>query len=527
MTKNQMITMGLAFENKKNQMITLDTDRLSMYSKENIQSILADVKSFVSDENYKNIIVSLAENGIDGDWYEKDKKTDDKKLTFKVIVDGTVCSESELTFSYTCVKDPDPKTEKRLIASLTDLYNQKIVTRLQIEKIAATFSTIKKGHNIVIKYVETNYLKNTINKYSFDKVGFRLREEFKNNEKILEEKRLSLSKRKLTLFSNSMKIREVITDTSLNTSEEILYKYSDDNKIDCIKKTLSIKEVEDNVKQSVTFIYYKDNNPVQAKINDPVFGVKEYKFKKSKMAANVEGTVVIAEFDPVNIICKKEGLEHLKELGAIDGALIELEKNIKEIKIPYDKLFEKIYYEKTKTVIGLIKKREVIVYVGDKGNTCIYDKQGEKVAYLPRKSLGKLYDKIVVLPGVLVEQRIKYSDNVNDIKKVYWLGNQIGEKKGIYAFERVIRALCQNENTPSDILNDIAVAVLNGKYDYKNIVYIAGNKSTAVSTLQMIIDSKPSILVKDALDANPNTPKKLEELTDANEILQRVLKTNK
>ena len=39
MTKNQMITMGLAFENKKNQMITLDTDRLSMYSKENIQSM--------------------------------------------------------------------------------------------------------------------------------------------------------------------------------------------------------------------------------------------------------------------------------------------------------------------------------------------------------------------------------------------------------------------------------------------------------------------------------------------------------
>lgn len=539
MTKQELILFNYITENVKSNTISINKNRILNANEDTIKEIMDCIKENATDKNYKAIAISLIEAGIKLENVDVNTVMNFKDTNGSVTIDksfnGELYQKDEVYFGYTCDNEFQLQTKEtqfnidKLKKRIESLAESKTVTADSLESLARSFIRIRSTDNILIRYTQTKG--SEVKEWIFDKEGFREKTEKNNNMFILIEKKLAPGIRQTINFTDGLPVSDIIKDNNENFPkyEDTEYRYDENGKLTRKKTVIGIETLNGRTISNYVYRSYKDDILTKIRTKDIAHGNKNY-------IIDVDSIIFAygdnKEREDIYISLPKNAKEYksasdtiqaLKELDLLEGGLLQLKRFVPEITLDYDSLIPSIHNNKLVLGLEAVKDDNIVIYIADKGNTTLYDKEGTRIAYFPRNVLGNLYSDITSRPNTLVEQHIKNSDNPDMIRMIYWLGTQEGDNKGIYSFERIVRALAKNNATPSDILDSMVDKIIEGKYNNEIMVDIAQNKKLTKESIVKIIDSKPSLVVLDFLAKHPNSPTSEENKPKGKDIADSIL----
>lgn len=508
-TKEELFNHGLIYENEKSGSIGVNYEMFTGLGDDYLNEFLAFIKENTSEKNYNNIVLGFSSRGIGKNSASYKKSQENNTISIKKEINNKCVEESTIKYEISAIDQVTEQLQSfkskkaKFIDKISNENAEVLVDSVALEKFirAAHFhNDIKLDLSLNIK----DYVTNTEKNFTFDITGLRTTDTFKNGvlTKHLDKEGFTY---KTTVYRNALPaIIQVksFNEKGFQTLSSTENEYDDNKALVKAKTVNTVKQHNEFKPKSKISRNYSNGKLVAVRINDIQYGKKKFAIVDNIINITDDNLSIDFITDKPYEAKATDNLTVIKEILAIEGGIRQLQNYVSELNLNYKAIINDLYDKKLTYVKNAIENKEVIIYMGDKGNTTIYDRTGTRVAYFPANIINKVIPNPKALPNAMVEQSIKVGNDSNAIKRLYWLGIQEGEGKGIYAFHRSIKALCQNKATPSEVLDDIANRIFNGQFDESNLVFIASNKNASKDTLEKIYHSTSSILVKTRIKEN-------------------------
>ena len=530
MTKQEYETLGYIYTNLTSGYTGVNYDMFVGATGDAVESFLSAIKPEITKNNFIDIIIGLDKHGVltgktekniakigkaelpdifgtdfDGSSFRMEKSVEDYGVYETVYVAYRYVFGSKMQIKS---KSAEAR-EQRLISEISALADRKNFDQSAIQRIAEGFMKISTIDDIEIRLYRTFPLKDTGELCIFNKQGLRVKESLKSGS-VISRKEYIGNIMTETFFEKERPVKKQVSVTDVyglrENTEEILT-YNAENRLEKSKTTISMKLSEGFAPVCFVHKHYGADEKLESLvINDKEYGKKTYKLEKNGFILTADDQTLNFDGD-IDHLVTEDPIETINALMFLEGGLRQLEKRVPELPFDHKKLLDTIYVRKANNAMAAIKEEKVILYIADKGNTTIYDTNHKRIVYFPVDIIKKYLPSYKNYPNVLVEQRIKDGNDSEAIQKLYDFGTKTS-KDTIYAFHRVVKALVKNPATPAGVLDDIVDKISDGTFEYDTyaLAAIASNPSTQTSTLQKLIDRKPSAFVRSCIEANPNRP---------------------
>lgn len=541
MTKEELISRGYIYINTSSGYVSLFPNIIAELSAKELEDVLASIKEFAKPENYELVVSNVCKtnpeldalivtNVIKGgiEVLEDIKNVEDIKRfngspcfsVERTIKEGKTYEKIYATCRYLYGNELQEKSmraqknKERLEMSM-DTLAQKGFDKEETKKIAMTFNKLTSVDNIELMVADKDISEKKVSIYTYDRHGLTHIKAF-SNDKLTRITEIDGDRISETRYAGGRAVTCEIKYRSLSklpVTSSTEFRYNGDL-LEKKKTTDYIAQGEGKKPFCYTTIKYTEGNIDSAKINELNKGKKLYKFTSGGFVFNSndkdytfeKGFCVFGEND--------KSIDKVRALTELEGALMQLKTHIPEYVLDYDKILKKIYSEKIKYVLETVNSDSVIIYLADKGNLTVYDKDTkEKQAFFPADIARKYIPLTKSNPNIIFEQRIREGNDPEAIRMLYDFGKDRGDQ-GVFNFGKVVKSLSKNTFTPPDILDDITTKIFEEKYDVSNLRYIAANPHTSTETLQKIINKGASPLVMATIEENMNRPSRLKKKYD-------------
>lgn len=517
MNKEELYSLGYIYENGASGTIGVNYEVFRGLPESYLIEFIAYIKTIISKSNYTRIINGFSKRGIGRDIFEYRRKTGENEIRIIKHIGDDLYESVALCINI------EPTDEKAIFIKKLEgiesrtFFDIEAVDRLIIK---ARFDMNTK---VSIDLTISNLMQSSSTVSHFDNYGLRYTCSYRGDELVCRLDKEGYECKK-TFYANHRKDKVQIMsydDKGHQTLSSTRYAYNDNNQLIYFDTLNSIKSNNEykpfsKVRKYIDYIESDVFRITKIDIKDIKYGIKSITVKPDALIFDDNTKRVIYPLDEPFSVQSNTSLDKIASVLLAEGCLRQLHKDAPEVlnKIDYNNALEHIYELKLEYVKSAVEDKEVIIYIGDKGNITIYDREGSRAAYFPANILNKVIPDPKILPNTMVEQNIKEGNNGSLIKQLYWLGTREGEGKGIYAFHRCIKAFSKNPATPTEVLDDIVDRIIDGQYDETNLVFIASNPSTSRATLEKIYHDTSSVLVKSRVNMSMSVLDEHESLSD-------------
>ncbi len=535
MTKQELDILGYTYTNITSGYVGVNYSALVGAEESFISEVLDTLKPTITEANLIDIIIGLDENGIPTGQSEKKITEVDKaqlpdlflkehvEKTFRIdhaIKNIGIYETDYIGYAYLYGNEMQKKSKAgharaaSLDEKMQTIVNCGSIQTKDLEKLAASYTKISSIDDISICVYQTYPRKDSSILYHFDRHGLSSRTKYNagviTDSQIYKENSLTE-----TTYHDGLAVRTQETITGLHGVSEVVVTTPTYEGRNIVKsKTTYSRRLAEGFQPicHVHRFYNEAGELSKVKISDAKYGKKSYQLHEKGFETEENGNV-ISYAGQVAVSNPEDPMLALRELLQLEGALMQLKSVVPEYELDYQPILREIYTQKVNYALAAIKEEKALLYIADKGNMTIYDNDYKKAVYFPVAIIKQYLPTYRNYPNVIVEQKIKEGSDPEAIRRLFEFGTHTEGPDAVYAFHRVVKALSKNKATPSDVLRKIVEGIYDGKYDNSNLITISSNPNTDTETLQIIIDHKPTLLVKSHIEENPNRPKILKAQT--------------
>ena len=539
MTKQELDILGYTYTNLTSGYVGVNYSTLLGASKEFVDELLNTLKPVITETNLINIIVGMDEHDIPTgysncrcvkiteselpDLFPKALAANTYRIDRQIEGVGTYQTDY-IGFDYLFGNEMQKKSKSAQAKARAFVEQMQAITEnchiraAEVSGVTGSFAKISTIDDVGVCTYQIFPKKDCSSMQIFDRHGLKSKTDYASGritqKKVYEENSVTE-----TTYHDGLPVRTQKTITGMHGVSEVVVMVPtyEGQKLLKSKTTYSKRLAEGFQPTCYVNRYFDENGTLtQAKINDAKYGKKTYIFDGKTFDVEENGNTLHFNGSAVTVTDPSDPMLSMKELLQLEGALLQLRANIEEYRLDFQNVLNGIYADKVNYALAAIKEEKAILYVADRGNMTIYDKNYEKAVYFPVSIIKQYLPTYRNYPNVIVEQKIKDGNDEKAIRMLYEFGTKTKGPDAVYAFHRVIKALSKNPATPSDILADIVKGIYEDKYDLANLITISSNPHTDTETLQEILNHKPTSLVKSHIENHPNRPKKLKaQVTEA------------